>query len=41
MNDWARSFLGKELIGSWREQLDFTTKIFRARGLHLDDRHVR
>ena len=22
-------------------QLDFTTKIFRARGLHLDDRHVR
>ena len=23
------------------EQLDFTTKIFRARGLHLDDRHIR
>ena len=23
------------------QQLDFTTKIFRARGLHLDDRHVR
>src|SRR4029079_14613131 len=25
----------------WKTQLDFTTKIFRARGLHLDDRHVR
>src|SRR5919204_465134 len=23
------------------KQLDFTTRIFRARGLHLDDRHVR
>jgi len=23
------------------KQLDFTTKLFRARGLHLDDRHVR
>ena len=23
------------------QQLDFTTKIFRPRGLHLDDRHVR
>jgi malate synthase len=29
------------MIGDWRAQLDFTTKIFRARGLHLDDRHVR
>ena len=28
-------------IDDWREQLDFTTRIFRARGLHLDDRHVR
>ena len=25
----------------WRRQLDFTTRIFRPRGLHLDDRHVR
>ncbi|MDA0337767.1 MAG: malate synthase, partial [bacterium] len=25
----------------WEGQLDFTTKIFRARGLHLDDRHTR
>ena len=29
------------IIDDWQEQLDFTTKIFRARGLHLDDRHVR
>jgi malate synthase len=31
-----------ELINpDWRKQLDFTTKIFRARGLHLDDRQLR
>src|SRR5271165_1547920 len=41
MNAWARSFLGRPIIQDWRRQLDFTTKIFRARGLHLDDRHVR
>ena len=41
MNTWARGFFGREIIGDWRTQLDFTTKIFRARGLHLDDRHVR
>lgn len=41
MNAWARGFLGRPIIGDWREQLAFTTKIFRARGLHLDDRHVR
>ena len=41
MNHWARGFLGKEIISDWKEQLDFTTKIFRARGLHLDDRHIR
>jgi malate synthase len=41
MNAWARGFFGRETIGDWRAQLDFTTKIFRARGLHLDDRHVR
>src|SRR5262249_22298326 len=28
-------------IKDWTSQLDFTTKIFRPRGLHLDDRHVR
>lgn len=41
MNTWARDFFGTEIIADWRTQLDFTTKIFRARGLHLDDRHIR
>jgi malate synthase len=41
MNAWARGFLGRPLIADWREQLAFTTRIFRPRGLHLDDRHVR
>ncbi|MDB5242838.1 MAG: Isocitrate lyase [Spirosoma sp.] len=41
MNRWAKSFLGRETITDWKTQLDFTTKIFRARGLHLDDRHIR
>ena len=41
MNAWATGFFGRETINDWRKQLDFTTKIFRARGLHLDDRHVR
>ncbi len=41
MNQWAEGFFGRPIIDDWLEQLDFTTKIFRARGLHLDDRHVR
>jgi len=41
MNQWAGDFFGRTIIDDWRKQLDFTTKIFRARGLHLDDRHVR
>jgi malate synthase len=41
MNAWARGFLGRPIVEDWRQQLEFTTKIFRARGLHLDDRHVR
>ena len=41
MNRWASGFLGREIIADWERQLDFTTKIFRARGLHLDDRHVQ
>src|SRR6266508_881911 len=41
MNEWAQGFFGRSIIADWRRQLDFTTKIFRARGLHLDDRHVR
>jgi malate synthase len=41
MNNWGKSFFGRPIIEDWVKQLDFTTKIFRARGLHLDDRHVR
>src|SRR6476620_8535754 len=41
MNQWAQGFFGRPIVADWRRQLDFTTKIFRARGLHLDDRHVR
>ena len=41
MNAWAQGFFGRPIVEDWRRQLDFTTKIFRARGLHLDDRHVR
>jgi malate synthase len=41
MNAWAREFLGRPIVGDWKRQLDFTTRIFRARGLHLDDRHVQ
>ena len=41
MNKWAAGFFGKPIVTDWRKQLDFTTKMFRARGLHLDDRHVR
>ncbi|MFC4874206.1 malate synthase [Negadavirga shengliensis] len=41
MNSWSQSFFGEGKIKDWRSQLDFTTKIFRARGLHLDDRHIR
>src|SRR4051794_12656537 len=41
MNKWAQGFFGHPIIHDWKKQLDFTTRIFRARGLHLDDRHVR
>jgi malate synthase len=41
MNQWAETFFGRKIIDDWRRQLDFTTKIYRVRGLHLDDRHVR
>ena len=41
MNRWAKGFFGRPIIADWKKQLTFTTKIFRARGLHLDDRHVR
>ena len=41
MNAWAQGFFGRPTVPDWRGQLRFTTRIFRARGLHLDDRHVR
>ena len=41
MNSWGRSFFGRDIIDDWKQQLDFTVRIFRARGLHLDDRHVQ
>ncbi len=41
MNQWSTGFLGRPIVADYRAQLDVTTKIFRARGLHLDDRHVR
>lgn len=41
MNRWSMDFFGRGIITNWQEQLNFTTKIFRARGLHLDDRHIR
>lgn len=41
VNTWATGFFGHPTIDDWQQQLRVTTKIFRARGLHLDDRHVR
>lgn len=40
MNKWSNEFLGKSIISDWKQQLDFTTIIYRVRGLHLDDRHI-
>ena len=40
MNAWAKDFFGRTIVGDWRKQLDFTTMLFRPRGLHLDDRHI-
>jgi len=41
MNAWGQEFFGRAIIDDWRKQLDFTTVIFRPRGLHLADRHIR
>jgi malate synthase len=41
MNKWSEPFFGRKIIDDWRLQHDFTTKIYRVRGLHLDDRHNR
>jgi malate synthase len=40
MNSWSKDFFCRQIVGYWKEQLNFTTKICRARGLHLDDRHI-
>ena len=40
MNAWAGDFFGRPIVDDWSRQLRFTTKIFRPRGLHLDDRHI-
>ncbi len=40
VNAWAAAFFGHETVADWREQIRVTTRIFRARGLHLDDRHI-
>ena len=40
MNAWSENFLKKKIIDDWKSQLDYTTVIFRARGLHLSDRHI-
>ena len=41
MNRWANEFFGRAIVADWKTQLDFTTIIFRPRGLHLDDRQIR
>src|SRR5262245_41384942 len=41
MNAWAAGFFGHPIVKDWKTQLGFTTKIFRPRGLHLDDRHIQ
>jgi malate synthase len=41
MNKWALGFFGRTIVADWKNQLDATTTMFRPRGLHLDDRHIR
>ena len=41
MNSWAQDFFGRPIVKDWRQQLASTTVIYRVRGLHLDDRHLR
>jgi malate synthase len=41
MNAWADETLGRSIVGDVAVELGKTTRIFRARGLHLDDRHVQ
>ena len=41
MNAWSTGALGRPIVTDWAAQLEHTVPIFRARGLHLDDRHIR
>ncbi|HVB37620.1 MAG TPA: hypothetical protein VND92_03750 [Vicinamibacterales bacterium] len=41
MNAWGRTFFGRPIVDDWTKQLAFATKMFRPRGLHLDDRQIR
>ena len=41
MNGWAHGFFGRDIVRDWQAQLAFTTVLFRPRGLHLEDRHLR
>jgi malate synthase len=41
MNGWAHGFFGRDIVRDWEKQIDFTTVLFRPRGLHLEDRHLR
>ena len=41
MNQWGQGFYKRPIVGEVNKQLAFTTKIFRPRGLHLDDRQIR
>ncbi len=41
INRWSEVFFEKRIVPNWKDQIDATTIIFRARGLHLDDRHLR
>lgn len=41
MNAWSQAFLQRPIVENVEQQLGVTTIIFRARGLHLDDRHIR
>src|SRR6266850_8514195 len=31
MNQWGSDFFGRAIVSDWKKQLDFTTKMFRAR----------
>ncbi|HTL69657.1 MAG TPA: phosphoenolpyruvate carboxykinase (GTP) [Candidatus Eisenbacteria bacterium] len=36
----AQKLAAEQKIADWQSRLDFTTVLYRARGLHLDDRHL-